>query len=150
MIEIDIPTIDPIQHEPKVFLRMSKRQILCAVPAAILAILTVILLRRINASIDIIVIAVGIIVFPAGLFGWVKFYNMPFEQFLKLLIDNYTSPQERIYKTDNAVEVKMLTIKEREALEKKNKQNEIEAKKNKKMAKTKTKNKTDQSSEKNA
>lgn len=148
MIEIDIPTIDPIQHEPKIFLRMSKRQILCIVPAAILAIVSVVFLNSLNVSMDILVIVVGIIVLPAACFGWVRLYNMPFEQYLKLLIDNYTSPQERIYKTDSAVETKMLTIKEREALEKKNKQKEIEAKKAQKLAKSK--NKPAQSSKKNA
>jgi len=97
MIEIDIPTIDPMQHEPKVFLHMTARQIICILPSAILGILAFVLLK--DVSLDFAVISVMIIVAPAIVLGWYKPFNMPFEKYAKLYIMNhYVNPQVRTFK----------------------------------------------------
>jgi hypothetical protein len=62
---------------------------------------------------------------------------MKFEQYLKLLwFNTFVSNPKRIYKTDSAEEIKMLTIKERQELEKKQKAQELDAKKKKKTQKS--------------
>ena len=96
MIEIDIPTIDPVQHEPKIFLGMTKRQVLCVLPGVALAVGLAMLFK--NISIDLMVIGVILGIAPAVLFGWLKPYNMPLEKYLLLLWNNQTNPQNyRIY-----------------------------------------------------
>lgn len=117
MIEIDIPSIDPIQHKPKVFIGMTARQIICIVPAVALA---GILFAAINTfSLDLAVIVAGLCVVPAVCLGWITPYNMNFEDYAKLIYFNtFVSNPKRIYKTDNEESHKALTIKEREELEK--------------------------------
>ena len=59
--------------------------------------------------------------------GWIKPYNMKFEDYVKLLYFNeFKQDKRRIYKTDNAEVIKMLTMEERQALEKKQKEKEME------------------------
>lgn len=127
MIEIDVPTIDPIQHQPKIVLGMNKRQLICVVPGLVIAVILGSWLS--SYSIDLMIVGVLIGAAPAVAFGWLRPYNMPFENYLQLLITNFMNPQKRIYKTDNADDTKMLTIKEREALEKKKEQERLAQKK---------------------
>lgn len=117
MIEIDIPSIDPIQHKPKVFMGMTSRQILCIVPAV--AVAGALFALTCSFSMDLAVILAGICVVPAVCLGWVTPYNMKFEDYAKLVYFNmFVSNPKRIYKTDSAETHKALTIKEREELEK--------------------------------
>ena len=131
MIEIDIPSIDPIQHEPKVFMGMTARQILCIVPGVGLGILFFMLTKDINQ--DLAVISCGLAVGPAVCLGWLKPYNMKFEQYVKLLYFNtFVANPKRIYKTDMAEEVKLPSIKERQEKEQQQKAEAFERRKSKK------------------
>lgn len=135
MIEIDIPSIDPIQHEPKIFLGMTSRQCLCITPGVALGAALFALFYK--YSLDLAVITLGIAVIPAVCMGWCSPYNMKFEQFMKLVwFNTFVSNPKRIYKTDSEDEVKLLTIKERQELEKKNKAKSLEDKKKKKNDKS--------------
>ena len=118
MIEIDIPAIDPIQHEPKVFVGMSARQCLCIVPGVALGVGAYLLLSPLNSDLGFF----GAIAFvlPAILMGWCKPYNMKFEQYVQLLYFNtFVANPKRIYKTDSEDERKLVTTKELEAQAKK-------------------------------
>jgi hypothetical protein len=131
MIEIDIPSIDPIQHEPKIFLGMTSRQCLCIVPGLLLGASLALATFKLNTDLAIILFAICVV--PAVLMGWYKPYNMRFEQYLQLLwYNNFVASPKRVFKTDNAEDVKMLTIKERQIIEAKQKEKELaEKKKNK-------------------
>jgi hypothetical protein len=131
MIEIDIPSIDPIQHEPKIFLGMTSRQCLCIVPGILLGGTAFFLTYKLAS--EIAVLACGLFVIPAVCMGWVSPYNMKFEQFVRLWwFNTFVSDPKRIYKTDEAEEIKRPTIKELQAMELKQKSQELEAKKQKK------------------
>ena len=122
MIEIDIPSIDPIQHEAKIFLGMTSRQSVCLVPGLIAGgALFAVLFPLIG--IDWAVMALVICVAPAVCMGWVKPYNMKFEDYVRLLYFNeFKQDKRRIYKTDTAEVVKMMTMEERQFMEKKQKE----------------------------
>jgi len=137
MIEIDIPSIDPIQHEPKIFLGMTSRQCLCITPGVAAGVGLFVLTY--NFSVDLAVILLGVAVVPAVCMGWLSPYNMKFEQYLKLLwFNTFVSNPKRIYKTDSEEDVKMLTMKERQEQEKKEKEQMLaDKKKNKDKNKTK-------------
>ena len=140
MIEIDIPSIDPIQHKPKIFLGMTSRQILCLVPGVALG--AALFMLTYKMSLDIAVIAVGVAVIPSVCMGWLTPYNIKFEDYVKLVyFNNFVANQKRIYKSDNEEEMKLLTIKERQELEKKQKVQELERKKKAKSLENKNKNK---------
>ena len=136
MIEIDIPSIDPIQHEPKIFFGLTSRQCLCIVPGAAIGIGLFVLAYKTSLDLAVILLCLGVV--PAVCMGWLTPYNMKCEQYIKLLWFNlFVSNPKRIYKTDGAEDVKQLTIKERQELEKKQKENELASKR-----KNKNKNKT--------
>ena len=131
MIEIDIPSIDPLNHEPKIFVGMTARQCKCILPGGLLAIGAFMLTK--NISMDVATLASIITVTPFVLFGWLKMYNMKLEDYLKLwYYNNFVSSPERIAKTDSEEPVKTLTLKEREIIEKKKKESELQKKKDKK------------------
>ena len=135
MIEIDIPSIDPIQHEPKIFVGMTSRQCLCIVPGLAIGFGLAMLLKNINLDFAVIGMSLGVV--PAVLLGWYTPYNMKFEQYAKLWYFNtFVANSKRIYKTDNAVEEKRLTIKELQALEKQNKEKQLDEKKKAKKSQT--------------
>lgn len=134
MIEIDIPSIDPMQHEPKIFFGLTSRQCLCIVPGAIIGV--GLFMLTYNLSLDVAVVSLCVGVAPAVCMGWLTPYNMKFEQYLKLLwFNSFVSNPKRIYKTDSAEEVKRLTIKELQDLENKQKAKEMENKKKNKEKK---------------
>lgn len=137
MIEIDIPSIDPIQHEPKIFLGMTSRQCLCIVPGLVAGL--GLAFATFSISMDIALISLFVCIIPAVAMGWYTPYNMKCEQYLKLLYYNtFIANSKRIYKTDNEEDVKMLTIKERQEMERKERERELELKKkNKNMSKGK-------------
>lgn len=117
MIEIDIPSIDPIQHKPKVFFGMTTRQIICIIPGVGLG--AILFALCYSWSLDIALLLLGISVVPAVCLGWLTPYNMVFEDYVKLVYFNtFVSNPKRIYKTDNEADVKLMTIKERQAKEK--------------------------------
>lgn len=133
MIEIDIPSIDPIQHEPKIFFGMTSRQCLIITPAAALGGIMFWLTHGI--SMEVAMGACIACVAPAILFGWYKPYNMRFEAYLKLIYYNeFISSPKRIYKTDSEEERKFLTQEERAKKEKKEFE-KIRAEEKKKKAK---------------
>lgn len=118
MIEIDIPAIDPIQHEPKIFVGMSARQCLCIVPGVALGVGAYFLFSKIST--DLAFIGAIAFILPAILMGWCKPYNMKFEQYVQLLYFNtFVANPKRIYKTDTEEERKLTTTKELEAQAKK-------------------------------
>ena len=128
MIEIDIPSIDPIQHEPKVFFGMTSRQILCIIPGILLG--GGLFALTVNLSMETAIILLMIGVAPAVAMGWWKPYNMKCEEYLKLLYFNtFVSSPKRIYKTDSEDDPKVASLKERQAQELANKENEFTAKK---------------------
>lgn len=136
MIEIDIPTIDPLQHEPKIFFGMTSRQCLCIVPGVAIGVTLFMLTKSISIDVGIVLMALAVI--PAACMGWLTPYNMKFEQYVKLVwFNTFVSNPKRIYKTDNEVEIKKPTIKERQELEKQNKALELEKKKKIKNQKNK-------------
>ena len=138
MIEIDIPSIDPIQHQPKVFLGMTLRQIICIVPSSALAIFLCATTYKINDTLAILLAL--IIVAPAIAVGWLRPYNMNFEDFAKLWFYNeFQSNSKRILKTDSMEEFQMMTIKEREAEERKKREKELAEKKKQKLQQNATK-----------
>ena len=133
MIEIDIPSIDPIQHKPKVFFGMTSRQIICIIPGVGLG--AILFAACYSWSLDIALIALGISVVPAVCLGWLTPYNMVFEDYVKLVYFNtFVSNPKRIYKTDNEEDVKLMTIKERQAKEKAQQEAALAEKKKKKNA----------------
>ena len=137
MIEIDIPSIDPMQHEPKIFIGMTSRQCLCIVPGVGVGAALFALTHGISQ--DLAIILCGLAVAPAVCLGWIAPYNMKFEQYIKLLwFNTFVSNPKRIYKTDNEQESKLLTIKERQELEKQQRARDLAEKK-----KNKNKNKSE-------
>jgi hypothetical protein len=134
MIEIDIPSIDPIQHEPKIFFGMTSRQCLCITPGVIIGVTLFMLVK--DLSLDLAVILLGLAVAPAVCMGWLSPYNMKFEKYVQLVwFNTFVANPKRIYKTDNEEEVKQLTIKERQEQEKKQKVQAMEKKKKEKINK---------------
>ena len=128
MIEIDIPSIDPMQHEPKIFFGLTSRQCLCIVPGV--AIGVGLFLLAYNTSLDLAVILLCVGVVPAVCMGWLTPYNMKFEQYVRLLwFNTFVSNPKRIYKTDGAEDTKQLTLMERQELERKQKAHNLAAKK---------------------
>ena len=118
MIEIDIPSIDPIQHEPKIFFGLTSRQCICVLAGAAPALLIFALTYKVNR--DFAVIATMLCIVPAILMGWYSPYNMKFEEYAKLVwFNTFVANPKRIYKTDMADDRKQLTAKERQELEKK-------------------------------
>ena len=131
MIEIDIPSIDPIQHEPKVFVGLTARQIIFVVPGVTLG--AALFAMAFKTSTDLAIVALMITVIPAVCFGWARPYNLKFEQYLQLLYFNmFVSNPKRIYKTDSAEEKKFQTLKELEASAKNQKETALKEKKTKK------------------
>lgn len=138
MIEIDIPAIDPIQHEPKIFVGMSGRQCLCIVPGAALAVGAYFLLGQINS--DLAFFGAAAFLIPAVLMGWYKPYNMKFEQYVQLVYFNtFVANPKRIYKTDTEDERKLVTTKELEAQAKKKQAEEAKSKSKKESKKANSK-----------
>lgn len=138
MIEIDIPSIDPIQHEPKIFFGMTSRQCICAVVGCGLGVLAALTLWGVSE--DMAVIGCGICVVPAIALGWYKPYNMKCEDYVKLMYYNtFVANAKRIYKTDTEEERKYQSIKERQEQEKDDKEKSLLAKKNKKKSNGKEK-----------
>lgn len=138
MIEIDIPTIDPIQHRPKVFLGLDSRQIKFVVPGAIVGIGLAVLLYKF--SVQLSVLSLLLFCFPAGLFAFYRPFNMNFEQYLLLMYQNeFVNSKYRVFKSDEAQEIKMQTIKERQEEEARNKKKAIDDKKNKSVVKSQNK-----------
>lgn len=101
MLEIDIATIDPMQHQPKIFLGLTRRQCLCLVPGVVMGAATFYLVQKNIGSIDVSFICCALVLAPFILFGYVRPYNMPFEKYLQLMIQNrYVNSSKRIFKTE--------------------------------------------------
>lgn len=138
MIEIDIPAIDPIQHEPKIFVGMSARQCLCIVPGVALGVGAYFLFSAISS--DLAFIGAILFILPAILMGWCKPYNMKFEQYVQLVYFNtFVANPKRIYKTDTEDERKLVTTKELEAQSKKKQAEEAKKKPTKEPKKANSK-----------
>ena len=131
MIEVDIPSIDPIQHEPKLILGMSLRQAICAIVGGTLGVGAYLLFHFLIPSVqDLAILGFLIFAIPAVLMGWYKTYNIKAEDYLKLCYYNYfIAYPTRILKTDDAMDVKLPTMKERQEMERKLQQTELKKKK---------------------
>ena len=128
MIEIDIPSIDPIQHEPKVFFGMTSRQILCLLPGVAVGGLLFAFTVSTDMSVAIVLLMIGVA--PSVAMGWWKPYNMKCEQYLKLLYFNtFVSSPKRIYKTDSEEDPKVASMRERKAEEQLAKETQLNEKK---------------------
>lgn len=130
MIEVDIPSIDPIQHEPKLIFGMTVRQTLCAIIGGGLGVGFYFVL---NALIGVMEVSMGgflICALPAVLMGWYKPYNMKAEDYAQLVYyNNFVAYPTRILKSDGAEDVKMPTLKERQEMERKLQQKDLRDKK---------------------
>lgn len=130
MIEIDIPTIDPMQHEPKIFMGMTSRQCICMVAGVGLGCLAALSLYSINMDLAIVVTMLCVV--PAVAMGWYTPFNMKCEEYLKLKYFNtFVANPRRILKTDSEDDIKP-SIKERQEIEKKQKAEALEKKKQQK------------------
>ncbi len=95
MLEIDIPSIDPIQHEPKIFLGMTSRQCICIVPGVAVGVGLFVLLKGVSSDLAMIGLILGLL--PATCLGWVAPYNMKFEDYVKLVwFNTFISSPKRI------------------------------------------------------
>lgn len=136
MIEVDIPSIDPIQHEPKLIAGMTFRQAICVIVGGGLGIGAFFIAKNLTDSIDVGIISMLIFLLPAVFLGWYKPYNMKCEDYIKLVYyNNFVSYPTRILKTDGAEDIKLPTLKERQAMEKKLQQKNLDNKKAKAKAK---------------
>ena len=114
MIEVDIPSIDPIQHEPKLIFGMTLRQAVCVIVGGGAGIVSYLLVNSFVQNPEVSMAAFVIFMLPACCLGWYKPYNMKCEDYLKLVYyNNFVSYPTRILKTDNAEDIKMLTQFER-------------------------------------
>lgn len=101
MIEIDIPSIDPMQHEPKIFLGMTSRQCLCIAPGLLAGIGLFMVLK--DSSMDLAIISLMVTIVPAVCLGWYKPYNMRFEKFIQLWwFNTFIASPKRIPKNEEA------------------------------------------------
>lgn len=140
MIEVDIPSIDPIQHEPKLIFGLTLRQAICVIVGGGLGIGSYFIIQNLTGSIDLSMIVMCIFLFPAVMMGWYKPYNMKAEDFLKLVYyNNFIAYPTRILKSDNAEDIKLPTLKERQEMEKKLQQAELKKRKEKAAQKNKSK-----------
>lgn len=139
MIEIDIPSIDPIQHEPRVFLGMSARQIICIVPGVALG--TVFFMLGSKQSMDLGIVLAAIPVSLAVAMGWYKRFNMKFEDYVRLwYFNNFVSCPKRIYKTDREEDPRVSSIKERQIQEREEQEAKLAKKKAEQSGKSKNNN----------
>lgn len=130
MIEVDIPSIDPIQHEPKLIFGMTMRQTLCVIVGGGLGIGLYFLLQTLTGTMEISMAGFLICALPAVLMGWYKPYNMKAEDYAQLVYyNNFVAYPTRILKSDGADDIKMPTLKERQEMERKLQQQAIRDKK---------------------
>lgn len=141
MIEVDIPSIDPIQHEPKLIFGLTMRQALCVIVGGGLGVGAYFLMNMLVGEQNLCIISALTFMLPAVALGWYRPYNMKCEEYLRLLYFNtFESYPQRILKTDGAQDVKMPTLKERQEMERKLQQKRRQDKKEqalKKQAATK-------------
>ena len=131
MIEVDIPSIDPIQHEPKLIFGMTLRQAICVIVGGVGGVGAFLLMHFLIPGVqDLAVMGFLLFALPAVLMGWYKPYNMKAEDYFKLVYYNtYVAYPTRILKTDDAMDVKLPTMKERQEMERKLQQAELNKKK---------------------
>ena len=104
MINVEIPK-DIRQYEAKLIGPFTPRQTAFFVPGCICAIVVYKLVSNI-APMDVAAFSCMVTVVPFVLFGWVKIYGMPLEDFIKsAFVSNVLSPTKRKYKTENTFEV---------------------------------------------
>lgn len=130
MIEVDIPSIDPIQHEPKLIFGMTLRQAICVIVGGGVGVATYCALQFLLHIPDLAMVGFLLFAMPAVLLGWYKPFNMKAEDYFKLVYyNNFIAYPTRILKTDDAADVKMPTLKERQEMERKLQQAAIQKKK---------------------
>lgn len=130
-IEIEIPK-DITKYEAKLMGPFTTRQIVCLVPAVLLAIATYNVGKKFVTQ-DTCYFLVLIVISPFLLCGWYKPYGMPFEKFIKTaFVSNILSPKHRKYITKNVYEeiYKINDATQRKEIKKENKkENKKETKK---------------------
>ena len=85
LIEVDIPSIDPIQHEPKLIFGMTLRQAICVIVGGVGGVGAFLLMHFLVPGVqDLAVVGFLLFALPAVLMGWYKPYNMKAEEYLKI------------------------------------------------------------------
>ena len=126
MIEVDIPSIDPIQHEPKLIFGMTLRQTICLIVGGGLGLGFYFLIQSLVGVMEISMLGFLIFSLPAVLMGWYKPFNMKAEEYAKLVwYNNFIAYPTRILKSDGAEDVKLPTLKERQEMERRLQQKEL-------------------------
>ena len=119
MIEVDIPSVDPIQHEPRLILGLTLRQAVCLIVGGGLGAAAYFLLESFIHNPQVSAMGLVIFLLPACCLGWYKPFNMKCEDYVKLIYyNNFVCYPTRILKTDGAEDIKLPTMKERQAMEK--------------------------------
>lgn len=119
MIEVDIPSVDPIQHEPRIIFGLTLRQAICLIVGGGLGVPAYFVVDAAIQNPKVSAMALVIFLLPACLMGWYKPFNMKCEDYLKLIYyNNFICYPTRILKTDGAEDVKLPTMKERKQMEK--------------------------------
>ena len=130
MIEVDIPTIDPIQHEPKLIFGMTLRQALCAIVGGGCGVASYCAMQFLFNIPDMAMLGFLIFALPAVLMGWYRPFNMKAEDYFKLIYyNNFIAYPTRILKTDDADDIKQPTLKERQEMERRLQQDQLKKKK---------------------
>ena len=130
MIEVDIPSTDPIKHEHKLIFGMTLRQAICVIVGGGCGVATYCALQFLFKVPDVAMFGFLIFALPAVLMGWYKPYNMKAEDYFKLIYyNNFIAYPTRILKTDDAADIKLPTLKERQEMERKLQQSELQKKK---------------------
>ena len=130
MIEVDIPSIDPIQHEPKLIFGLTFRQACCVIIGGTLAVGAFLALQFIFNVPDLSVLGFLVFALPAVLMGWYKPFNLKAEDYAKLVwYNNFVASPTRILKTDLDEDIPLPTLKQRQEMERKLQQQSIKKKK---------------------
>lgn len=94
MIDVEINE-DSRKYELKIFLGMTKRQLLCAAVGSILALILFAILPKEKISLEIRAFVAVLPLLPCWAIGWWKPYNIPAEQYIKILLANFFAPPIR-------------------------------------------------------
>ncbi len=94
MIDVEINE-DSRKYELKIFLGMTKRQLLCVGVGIILTLILFSLLPKEKLSLEVRAFIGVLPLLPCWAIGWWKPYNIPAEQYIKILLTNFFAPPVR-------------------------------------------------------
>lgn len=103
-IEKEIPK-DISKYESKLIGPLTTRQVLCGIPAVLLAIGSYFLLRNIVSD-DVVFFVAFLVAMPLLLCGWYKPYGIPFEKYISIVfVSQVLAPKHRKYVTENSYKI---------------------------------------------